>query len=137
MAKLKTTVLPAATYHPGTSTTPTLTVAAGLTAVVIAFDKTLGWTDPGVTLEVTLDLSLDGGATWNTPAADVVPFPVAFGAEGGGLDKFGVPYTEATLSTSLPHPELANRRLRAVVTVAGGDLTTSAAITVSDAEGFA
>lgn len=137
MAKLKTTVLPQATYHVGTRTTPNLTVAQGLTAVLIEFDKTLGWTDPAVTLDVTLDLSLDGGATWNTPAADVVPFPVGFTAEGGGLDKFGNPYTSATLSTSLPQDQLTNRRLRAVVTVAGGDLTTSAAITVSDAAGVA
>jgi hypothetical protein len=137
MAKLKSTVLPQATYHPGTRTTPNLSVAQGMTGVTIEFDKTLGWTDPAVTLDVTLDLSLDGGATWNTPAADVVPFPVGFTAEGGGNDKNGVPYTSATLSTSLPHPELTNRRLRATITIAGGDLTTSAAITVSDAAGFA
>jgi hypothetical protein len=123
------TILPAATYPPGTRSFGPATVPQNLSHYLLTFDKT-SWTDPSITMEVTLDLSLDGGVTWNTPATDVVPFPVGFTAEGGGTDKFGNPYTEVTRDGGIPQPGTTDRRVRGSMTIAGGSITTSATLNV-------
>lgn len=126
-----TTVLPQGTYQPQTRLLGPVTVPQGATELTFTFDRT-NWTDPAVTLAITIDLSLDGGATWNNPPEQAAPLPFGFTSEGGGgLDKHGNPRTETTGTTSIPQPTNTQRRLRATVTIAGGPLTTNGSVTIS------
>lgn len=129
MPVFKTTVIPTATYPPDTYPFGPLNVQNGAFSFVIVFDKT-AWTDPAVTLAVTMEISLDNGQTWN-PHPDGDPFPVSYTDAGGGTDKFGNPLLVSTLSSSLPAPQNNQRRLRGTAIVAGGSLTTSAEIQVN------
>lgn len=116
---------PANEYHLGPAAVP-----VGISNLSFTFDKT-NWTDPAITLDIIVDISFDGGVTWN-PQPDSVPFPYGFTAEGGGTDKFGNPLTAVTGAPSfVPQPQNAQRRVRATVIVAGGAIQTSCSLTVS------
>ena len=124
-----TTVLPHGTYAVGTQLLGPAAVATGLTQASLALDR--GEWLAGGTLALTIDLSLDGGVTWNSPHPDVDPYPVGLTAEGGvALDKHGVAYTQTILTVPLPQPASTTRRIRATVTIAGGPLTTTGTLTL-------
>lgn len=123
------TVLPQGTYPPGTRTLGPAAVPKNLSSFTLAFDRT-NWAD-GVTLDLTVDLSLDGGVTWN-PHPDVDPFPVGLSAVGGvQLDKNGNPYTTTAVSAAIPQPGSTTRSVRATITIGGGSLTTTATLTTA------
>jgi hypothetical protein len=123
MAVTTTQVLPFGTYPPNTYSLGPANVPDGATAFAFSFTKGAGWQDPAIKLDIMMDISIDAGASWETF--------YGFTAEGGGLDKFGNPYTEATGGTSIPHPEIPNRKIRATLKVLGGPLQTSCSLTVS------
>lgn len=128
-AQTQVIVVPHGTYQVGTRIFGPVAVPVGLTNATVAFDRG-EWTSQSTTITLNIDLSLDGGVTWNLhPDAD--PFPVGMEAEGGvALDKNGVPYTQSSRSAPLPQPGSSQRMVRGFITVAGGPITTTGTLTV-------
>jgi hypothetical protein len=121
-------VLPQGTYPAGSRVLGPAAVPTGITGFTLALDRA-AWV-AGVTLAMTVDLSLDSGVTWNTPPETVAPYPVGLTAEGGvALDKNGAAYTQTTLSTAIPQSASTTRQLRATVVITGGSLTTKGTLT--------
>lgn len=115
----------------GSRTIGPVAIPSGLTECQISINRD-NWLDPAVTLKLTIDLSLDGGVTWNTPAAACVPFPVGLEAQGGEVvDKFGQVVHTSITAAPIPQVGNANRRVRALLTVAGGSIPTTVTITTS------
>lgn len=124
------TVFPHGTMTVGSHQIGPISVPQSVSAFTLALARA-EWV-AGVTLSMNVDLSLDGGATWNEPAESVVPFPLGLTAEGGvALDKNGIPYVATTLSAQVPNPGSATRQVRATVVVAGGPLVTIGTLTTS------
>lgn len=122
------TVFPHGTLAVGVHQIGPVSVPQNISAFSLALARA-EWT-AGVDLDMKMDLSLDDGATWNEPAADVTPWPLGLTAEGGiALDKNGVPYVSTTLSAGVPNPGSTTRKIRATVTVSGGPLVTIGTLT--------
>jgi len=125
-----TVVLPQGTYPIGTRTLGPATVPVGVTQIELALDGA-AMTSPALHVSMALDLSLDGGSTWNTPHPQVDPFPVTMTLDGGAKDRQGNPLPKYTIGTRLPDPSNANRRVRAVVIISGTALTTSGTLSLT------
>lgn len=127
---MATQTIPQATYQVGTRNLGPFNVPNGATNVTLTFDRSQ-WTDPAVKLTARFELSLDNGATWSpNPAGQPTwpwgSFPVTITSEGGVI---GVPSTQQSIA--LPDPTNTQRKVRAVVTVAGGPLTTTITVDVT------
>lgn len=123
-------VLAPGTYAIGTRTLGPANVPLGVTAIELALDGA-AMTDPALHVAITLDLSLDGGATWNDPHPAVDPFPVGMTLDGGAKNRQGDPLAAYTIGTSLPDPTNPNRRVRATVVISGTPLTTSGTLSLT------
>ena len=121
-------VLPHGTYAAGTRVVGPATVPSGVSGFSLALDR--GEWLAGVTIQMTVDLSIDSGATWNNPPESVVPYPLGLSAEGGAaLDKNGVLYPQTILAAPIPNSGSSTRRIRANLTITGGSLTTTGTLT--------
>lgn len=119
MATTRATVLPAQVYARGRTAFPSIVaVPAGMTRATLSCDlsKVI---DPAASILVTLDLSLDGGATWYSDTH-------AFGGYSqwrchGGLTHptTHAPVPVSTYSCALPEPGNPNRRLRGSIVIDG------------------
>jgi len=109
-------------YQVGTYTLAATALAANVSAVSIAFNRA-DWLDPLSKIRLSLELSLDGGATW-IPGG-------AFEADGGVfIDRFtGLPVTESVAYFSYPEPGNSNRKIRGTFEVIGVAFKTDATIT--------
>lgn len=125
-----TVILPQATYPIGTRTVGPANVPQNATKVEMALDGA-AMTDPALHVSMTLDLSLDNGATWNLPHPQVDPFPIGMTLDGGALNRQGLPLATYTLGTQLPDPTNANRKIRMTVTISGTPLTTQGTVTIT------
>ena len=123
-------VLPHGTYPEGTRVLGPANVAQGLTGFTLSLDRD-EWL-AGVSLALTVDLSLDNGATWNNPHPQVDPYPVSLTAVGGvALDKFGAAYPTTMIEVPLPQPSSTTRKIRATMVVVGGSLTATGNLTLT------
>jgi hypothetical protein len=119
------------TLQEGSRVLGPVNVPTGLTAAKVTIDRT-NWTNPAITLSLTIDISLDNGVTWNSPHPAVDPFPVGLTAEGGIiLDKNGQVEQTTIQAVPMPQPANANRRLRATLVVAGGSIPTTVTVETS------
>ena len=125
-------VLPQGTYPIGTRTLGPATVPVGVSHVQLDLDGA-AMLDPALHLTIQLDLSLDGGTTWASasPGPATNPLPVTLTTEGGMTTRVGEPLPSYPLACHLPDPSNANRRVKAVVTIAGTPLTTQGTLTLT------
>jgi hypothetical protein len=123
-------VLPLGTYPVGSYDLGPATVPLGVTDIKIELVGT-SMTDPVLHVEVTLDLSLDGGVTWNAPHPDVDPFPCGMVLSGGALDRQGLPLPIYSLSCGTPDPTNPDRRVRAHVVISGTALITQGTLVLT------
>lgn len=118
-----TVVMPLKTYQAGTANLGPATIPLGVTYFRLALSRAF-WTDPAVTISAQIWISWDGGDTWQF-----------FGGwtDNGG-DHYGdggVLMTESYLAVApIPEPENTQRRIKAMVTIAGGPLRTQGVLTL-------
>ena len=118
--------------RPGTQILPTANVPNGATQALITLDGST-MTDPALFFSLTLDFSIDDGATWAStnrgPGTD--PYPVTAEMQGGSKDKHGNPIASYDIQVVLPSPDLTTRKVRGSVTVSGATLNTTATLTIA------
>jgi hypothetical protein len=127
-----TIVIPTTTIPAGTRAFGPNTIQPSITSLILELDRT-AWVDPALRITVSLDLSLDSGATWSStsPGPATNPFPMSIEAVGGIiLDHQGNPLTKTTFGTgNIPNSGQSGRRLRGTFTnnldvVTSGTLVT-------------
>ncbi len=98
-------------YPAGTQTTPVATIPVGVETVRIGLSRE-SWPDTGGdVVSAMVDLSLDGGVTWQSDY-------FGFTAAGGTLiGRSGAPILISWTQMPIPEPANANRRARARVTL--------------------
>lgn len=122
-----TTVLPLADYPNGTQSFGPVAVADGVTVINLSLTRHTTatptiWPNASTTLNLSSEISTDGGTTWRSFAG--------FGSNGGTA--FNDDGTESAASSiTLSLPAATNRQIRGTVTIAGGPLRSSGIITVS------
>ena len=74
--------------------------------------------DPGITLAVSIEISLDNGVTWQVMGG--------FTRNGGPvpIDQYGNPINNAVMIVMQPHTT-GGRRIRLTMTITGGVINTS------------
>lgn len=118
---VETPVLSEATYSVGVYTISPVSVPPGYTRVYIKLMRAL-WLDPGTRASWLIEVSQDGGTTWDTDP------PAASGSTPGGISinpQTGLPRPFSLIYAALPQPGNPNRKIRGTVTVAGGPITTT------------
>lgn len=119
-------VLTHGTYGVGSIMTEPVAVPTGAMEVNFRLDRAQ-YLNPAVTADIFADLSLDGGLTWasTNPGPATGSFPIGAGTVGGVVsDKRGLFVRFSSLGTSMPQPTNPDRRIRIIVAIAGGPLTT-------------
>lgn len=111
------TILPAGTYT-GSVVLGPMPIPAGATFVDVLIDRT-NWTDQSTALNGAAEVSLDGGATWQSIGG--------IGAPGGAFVLRGKLVTQGSASFGLPDAANANRQLRATMVCTGSVPTSIAA----------
>lgn len=106
-----TTVIPLTTIQAGSHAFGPVSVPQGVKLVGLSLDRS-AWSDPAMRMRLQIELSLDGGATWNDPAAN--PFPIGAEFAGGALlNRDGSPQVVAMLgNTQVPASESTTRMVR-------------------------
>jgi hypothetical protein len=126
-----TVVLPQGTYAIGTRVLGPATVPLGLTSVELVLDGA-AMTDPALQVTLVIDLSLDGGVTWNSPHPDVDPFPIGATFVGGATNEHGGgPLDFYRRGVDFPQPTNAARQIKATITIAGTPLTTKGTLNLT------
>lgn len=125
-----TVVLPQGTYPIGTRVLGPANIPLGVSSISLALDGT-SMTNPALHVAITLDLSLDGGVTWNDPHPQVDPFPVGMTLDGGAKNRQGQALGTYYIGTILPDASNPNRRIRATVVISGQALTTTGTLTLT------
>jgi hypothetical protein len=122
-----TLTIPQVTLPNGTRVFGPATAADGDSAVLLSLDRTLpgglNSLTPAATLELLIEQSNDGGATWFELVDATMTGGIHGAAKGGGnavTDTAGSSFAPGT-----------GRRVRATVTVAGGPITVAGTLTTS------
>ena len=113
--------IPSRTYPIGTTQFWPVTVPTGATTFDLKFDVST-FTDPTWTLNLTFDLSFDGGTNWVNVVGLTMP--------GGAPDDNGNPIAVAGFFSNLSQPNNANRRARGSLTLTGHNLTSAGTLIV-------
>lgn len=118
--------LPLANYPNGTRSTPWRPLTPDITRVSVevqrctSVDPTI-WPNAATLLDLTIDLSMDGGATVFTSATSgQTPGGIVPGLHGAEAD--------VTRITLVDIPAGANRAVRLTATISGGPLRTSGSV---------
>lgn len=127
---MDTVVLPQGTYAIGTRVLGPANVPLGATEIALSLDGG-AMTNPALHVAITLDLSLDGGVTWNNPHPQADPFPVGMTLDGGAKNRQGLPLGTYFIGTTLPDASNPNRRIRATVVISGQALTTAGTLSLT------
>lgn len=111
---------------------PVVNVPNGATQAVLSLDGAT-MTDPAMHASVTLDFSVDNGATFasQNPGPATNPYPVTMEIQGGTKDKHGNPLPSYDLGVPLPSPQLTTRKITGSVTVTGAALNTTGTLTIT------
>ncbi len=122
MPKTNVTAVPTITLQPGDTNIPVTTISGTFTSIGVTVDRP----NPGVTVAVALDVSLDGGTTWRTGARATWDSTVPTNWPGKDLgapmpsNGFTLGFDDANGPVTMVNP-----KVRGVVTVNGGTYTTS------------
>jgi hypothetical protein len=122
-----TTLLPAGTYPIGTYAFGPIAVPVGAVKAELRLDGSQ-MTDPALLIDLRLDFSIDGGATWATDGLkpELQPYPVRIVQPGGQMTRTTppTPWPVYGFMAELPSPALATRRMRGSVVISGAPITT-------------
>jgi hypothetical protein len=111
--------LPPGDYGPGVVTLGPANVGGSLSEASVSFDISQHL-DPAILWDVSIDISLDNGQTWQVMGGFSRPGgPVTTGPDGK-------PASAVTMS--IKHPPGGGRRIRCVMTFTGGSVRTSGSI---------
>jgi hypothetical protein len=111
------TFLASGSHAAGTYSLASTSVPLGIVQATLTLDRAL-WTLTARTAAVTMDISFDNGATWQSLGG--------FTAQGGTVtDPAGVTALVSSFTVDLPQPANANRRVRGSVVITGGAVNTA------------
>jgi hypothetical protein len=113
--------IPAGSYPPGTYPLPALGIADAITQATVTLDVSQH-TDPAIVWSVTMDLSLDGGASWH--------FLWGASRVGGVVIHNSVALTTATFQSPVL-PAGPGRQMRGTLVVTGGTFVMPSAGTLT------
>jgi hypothetical protein len=103
-------------------------INSGISSFTLTFDRS-SWTNPAATMNVQIDLSGDGGKTWNT--RDKLGYGwCGFSSSGSAFDKTK-PSTILTCKCDPLHlcdPKSSQNHIKGTVTITGAAITTSGTI---------
>ncbi|MGD0229711.1 MAG: hypothetical protein ABSC19_05035 [Syntrophorhabdales bacterium] len=103
----------AGSYGPGTITIPATAVPSGFSQLVVSWECA-SWTDTGSQVAVTLEVSFDGGVTWQPWTTCV--------CHGGALNKQGIALTTQGMWAAAP--QVGNCQVQGGIVITGSPLVT-------------
>lgn len=115
-------VLPPGTYGPEDRDILQRSIPLGIIDFDLEVD-TSQLTDPAVSVEIALDLSLDNGTTWNGNSV------IGDCYAGAGVAGSASPAPKMSVGRGVPEPTNPDRLVRGRVRILGGSLVTSASLT--------
>jgi len=111
--------IPAGTYGAGLTTFGPVTVAGTLSKASASIDITQH-TNPAIVLTVEIEYSADGGVTWRNMGG--------FERKGGPVGHLPDGNPANSVVIEITYPPQPNRRIRCLVSITGGSITTSGGV---------